>query len=181
MRKLLIVTSAALLSACGGQPAAPGNEAAPAGEAAPAAASGFNAEDACALLPKEKVAEIAGVQVDDAALSRVTQGTAETAGFSQCTYNFAGGGTIDFFARRSPVDDNSPEAIQRTKQGLVENIGAKVSDIPGLGIAAFSAEPMSQLHVFFGGSRYIYFMSMTPPKGKPVLEVEEALAKAVIG
>lgn len=161
------------LSACGGAPSTSGNSTAP----TKAAAAGFNATDACALLPKEKVGAITGLKVDSATLSRVTPGTAETAGFSQCSYGFAGGGSVEFFARQSPVDDNTPEAIQQTRQ----NVGPDPRDVPGLGTAAFSVETMHQLHVFFAGNRYIYFMSMRAPAGKPVADIELALARAVVG
>lgn len=174
-KPLWMLIATFMLTACGGTPTAEdGNATAP---AATPATSTFNATDACALLPKEKVAAIAGLAVESATLSRVTPGTAETAGFSQCSYSFAGGGSLDFFARQSPFDDNTPAAIQQTRQ----SVGANPKDIPGLGTAAFSVEAMHQLHVFVAGNRYIYFMSMNPPAGKPIAALELALAKAVIG
>lgn len=179
MLKHLIAAGAGLALASCGSGAPTGNAAAPA--ETQAASGGFNALDACATLPREKVAEIAGAKVESATLSRVTPGTAGTAAFSQCSYAFAGGATLDFFARQSPVDDNTPDAIQRTKQGMIDNLGAKPVDIAGLGTAAFSVEQMHQLHVFWNGNRYLYFMSMNPPAGRPVAEVERALAKAVTG
>lgn len=177
------LTATLMLAGCGGTPATTGDNASAPKATPPTSttASSFNATDACALLPKEKVAAITGAKVESATLSRVTPGTAETASFSNCTYSFAGGGTLDFFARQSPVNDNTPEAIQRTKQGLIENMGAKLTDVPGLGTAAFSDDQMHQLHVFIGGNRYIYFMSPAPPAGKPIGEAELALARAVIG
>jgi hypothetical protein len=179
-KPLWMLTATLMLASCGGTPAGKdGNTAAP--EATPATATSFNAEDACALLPKEKVAEVTGLKVDSATLSRVIPATADTAGFSSCSYGFAGGGSLDFFARKSPVADNTPEAIQRTKQGMIDNLGAKPVDVPGLGAAAFSVEQMHQLHVFIGGDRYIYFVSAAPPAGKPIGEIELALARAVIG
>lgn len=183
MPKLFWTLAATLtLAGCDGAPTAKDRNAATA-QATPAsaAASSFNPADACATLPKEKVAAIVGTPVTSAALSRVTPATADTAGYSNCTYGFAGGATLDFFARQSPIDDDTPEAIQRTKQAMIENMGAKPVDVPGLGTAAFSIAQMHQLHVFIGGNRYIYFMSPAPPAGKPIAEAELALAKAVIG
>jgi len=180
MSKPLFATASLtlLLASCGGVPASGGGNATATTAAATTAATGsFIADNACAILPKEKVASITGLQVTDAALSRVTPATADTAGFSQCSYSFTGGGSLDFFARQSPVDDNTPEAIQRTR----DNMGGKPVDVPGLGTAAFSIEQMHQLHVFLGGNRYFYFMSMNPPAGKPVAELELALARAVAG
>lgn len=179
LKQLLAAGTALLLAGCGGgTPAGDDNAGAPA-EAK--AAGSFSALDACATLPKEKVAEIAGVKVESATLSRATPGTDATAAFSQCGYAFADGATLDFFARQSPIDDNTPEAIQRTRQGMIDNLGATPVDVPGLGTAAFRIEQMHQLHVFWNGNRYIYFMSMRPPAGKPIAEIEQALAKAVTG
>ncbi|MDG2535603.1 hypothetical protein P6144_18220 [Sphingomonas sp. HITSZ_GF] len=180
----MFTATALLLSGCGGAPAGGGNAAAP--EATPAAstaaaASDFDATNACAILPADKVTAVTGLKVDSANLGTVVEPGEGTAGFSTCNYSFAGGGTLAFFARQSPVDDNTPEAIARTRKELTDNMGATIVDVPGLGTAAFSAEQMHQLHVFFAGNRYIYFMSPAPPAGKPIGEAELALAKAVIG
>jgi hypothetical protein len=174
----MLTGSALLLASCNGQQPGNGTTASP---AAASTTAGFNAADACATLPKEKVAALTGLQVSEATLSRVTPATSDSAAFSQCSYSFAGGGTLDFFARQSPIDDNTPEAIQRTRQGMTDNMGAKTSDVAGLGEAAFAVDQMHQLHIFFAGNRYIYFMTASPPAGKPVLELEKALARAVIG
>jgi hypothetical protein len=177
-KPLWMLTTILMLAGCGGAPSGSGNGAAP---AAPATAtSGFDAANACAVLPKDKVAEVAGLKVDTAALGPTVKQGETTAGFSTCNYSFAGGGTLTFFARQSPVDDNTPEAIARTKSTIADG-GAKVIDVPDLGAAAFSAEQMHQLHVFIGANRYIYFMSMSPPAGKPIGEIELALARAVTG
>lgn len=182
MSKTLFAASslALLLTACGGAPAAgDGNAATP--PSSTMAATSFDATNACAILPGEKVAEIVGAAVESATLGTVVQPGAGTAGFSTCNYSFAGGGTLAFFARQSPVDDNTPEAIARTKKELADAMGAQIVDVPGLGTAAFSAEQMHQLHVFFAGNRYIYFMSPVPPAAKPIGDVERALAKVVTG
>jgi hypothetical protein len=178
-KPLWMLATTLMLASCGGAPA--GNTTAPTVTLRSDKRPAFNAEDACALLPREQVAKVTGLKVESATLSRVTPATADTAGFSNCTYAFTGGGSLDFFARQSPVDDNTPEAIQRTKQGLIDNLGAKPVDVPNLGTAAFSVAQMHQLHVFIGTNRYIYFMSPAPPAGKPIGELETALAKAVTG
>lgn len=179
-KPLWMLTATLILAGCGGAPSGTGdgNTATPAKPTTPGA---FNAADACATLPKEKVAAITGLKVENAALSRVSPATGTTAGFSTCTYSFAGGGSLDLFARQSPVDDNTPTAIQQTRQSMIDNMGAKPVDVPGLGVAAFSVEQMHQLHVFIGGNKYIYFMSMSPPAGKPIAEIELALAEALAG
>ncbi len=176
------IGAALLLAGCGSAPIdKDGNASAPTVTLLNDKLPPFDATNACAILPKEKVAEIAGTKVESATLGTVVQPGEGTAGFSTCNYSFAGGGTLAFFARQSPIDDNTPEAVARTKKELADAMGAKIVDVPGLGTAAFSTEQMHQLHVFFAGNRYLYFMSPTPPAGKPIAEVELALAKAVIG
>ncbi len=173
MRRPLFVITASLfaLSACGGAPE----------KGAPVAgASSFKATDACAILSKEKVAAATGLKVEEAKLSSVTPATASTPGFSACTYVFAEGGTLGFYARQSPEADTS-ETVAQTRKALTEGMGAKIADVAGIGTSAFSAQPMDQFHVFFGGDKYIYFMIDRAPITKPFLEVERTLANAVIG
>lgn len=177
---MMLTATAAMfvLSACGGgAPKADG----PAASATTTASSNFNALDACATLPKEKVATITGRAIASAKLSAVTPATDSTPGFSTCTYVFAGGGTIGFYARQTPGDGNTPDLIAMTRKALVDGMGAKVSDTTGLGTTAFTAQPMDQLHVFFGSDKYIYFMANDVPAGKPILDAERELAAAVIG
>ncbi|WP_066646642.1 MULTISPECIES: DUF3558 domain-containing protein [Sphingomonas] len=179
MRGSIIMTSvaaAAVLAACSGNGA---KESAPA-KTDSADAGAWNAEDACAILPKEKVAAIAKAPVLSATLDRVTKATSTTAGFSQCTYDFGGGVNIVFFARQSPIDDNSDTAMQSVHDTIAGIGGAKVEEVPGLGKRAFQTDAMHQLHVFQGGNRYFYFTSFKPPMGVPSRELMQALAKTVI-
>ncbi|MDG2533855.1 hypothetical protein P6144_09380 [Sphingomonas sp. HITSZ_GF] len=145
-----------------------------------AAGNSFKATDACAVLPKEKVAELTGLKVEKAILSSATEATATTPGFSACTYSFAEGGTLGFYARQSPQPD-TPDTVAMTRKAVTDGMGAKTVDVGGLGTSAFSAQPMDQLHVFFGGDKYIYFMVDRAPIAKPIPEVERTLASAVIG
>lgn len=143
-------------------------------------ASGFDALDACATLPKARVASISGLKIESAKLSAVTPPTGSAPGFSTCTYSVAGGGTIGFYARQTP-GGNTPELVALTRKALIDGMGATVSDISGIGTTAFTGQPMDQLHVFFGGDKYIYFMSNGVKTGKPMLDVERVLAAEVIG
>jgi len=164
-----LMLSALALAACGsGTPGHAGS------------ATAFDAADACKLLPKEKVAAITGLAVEKSTLSAATQPTATSPGFSACTYSFVAGGTLGFFARRSPEAD-TPETIAQTRKAVIDGMGAKTADVTGIGTSAFSAQPMDQLHVFFGGDKYIYFMTDRAPIAKPIPAVERALAQAVIG
>jgi hypothetical protein len=173
-KSLFIITASAFaLSACGGG--------ATGGTKATASNDSFNPTDACAILPKEKVAAAVGMPVTSANLSAVTQPTEAMAGFSTCTYTFSDGTMLGFFTRKSPEYDGTPEGMARTRKAVTDGMGTQTADVAGLGTSAFSAEMMHQLHVFFGGDKYIYFMADKLPGGKPILDAEKTLAKAVIG
>ncbi len=179
MRKALVtlIVPALALAGCGSGTSSDGTGAAATGVSS---ATGFDATDACKILPREKVAAITGLAVEKSTLSAVNQPTATSPGFSACTYSFAAGGTLGFFARRSPEAD-TPETIAQTRKAVIDGMGAKTADVAGIGTMAFSARPMDQLHIFFGGDKYIYFMIDRAPIAKPVPLVERALAHAVIG
>ncbi len=179
MRKPLVtlVASGLVLTGCGSGAPRDGTGAAATGVSS---ATGFDATDACKILPREKVGAITGLKVEKSTLSSVNQPTATSPAFSACTYSFAAGGTLGFFARRSPESD-TPETVAQTRKALIDGMGAKTADVAGIGTTAFSARPMDQLHVFFGDDKYIYFMIDRAPIAKPVPLVERALAHAVIG
>jgi len=111
--------------------------------------------DACETLAKGEVERVIGETVKSADLSRVTEGTDSTAAFSQCTYKTASGRTIEFFARRSPVPDNTPDAIQKSRETMKGF--SKLEDVSGVGKTAFwVGGPINQLHVFEGENIYLY-------------------------
>jgi len=164
------------LSACGSETSGAAGATAASGGAGPR----FEATNACAILSEEKVAAATGLKVAGSTLSSVTQPTATLPGFSACTYRFAQGGTLGFYARRSPAPD-TPETIAQIRKAVIDGMGAKTADVTGLGTSAFSAQPMEQLHVFFGEDKYVYFMIDRAPLSKPALDAERALAASVIG
>lgn len=172
IRSTLLVAAILALPACGSS-----------GDTSTSAAPAtFDVTNACAILPKEKVETATGRRLTGATLGEVVKATENTAGFSTCEYRFAGGGTLSFFARQSPFEDNTPEAIERTKQGILANMPVTLSNVDGLGTAAFRTEPMDQLHVFFGGNRYIIFSAPNAPKtSRPIMEIQEQLARGLIG
>jgi hypothetical protein len=115
-----------------------------------------NKLDACEVLPKTEVEKIIGDGIKSANLSRVTEGTQATAAFSQCTYTANGGQIVEFFARRSPINDNTTEAIQKSRDTM-KGFG-KLEDVSGIGKTAFwIGSSMNQLHVFEGENIYLYF------------------------
>ena len=131
--------------------------------AANAAAAGkspkSNRLDACALLSKADVEKIIGQPVNSADLSRATEGTSATAAFSQCSYQTSSGQTVELFARRSPVADNTPESIARLRETMKDVTGKELVEVAGVGETAFWTAN-KQLHVFTGGNVYVYVTMM---------------------
>lgn len=120
-----------------------------------------NKLDACALLPKEVVETVLGQSAQSAQVVRATEGTANTAAFSECRYQLDARQMITFSARRSPVADNTPEAIKQVRDTMKEVSGKEAIDVAGLGDTAFWTGGTKQLHVFKGGNIYLYVTMMT--------------------
>jgi hypothetical protein len=170
-----------LLTACTGQTTSPNTKtetnssttaSSPENKTQPPKPAPAKRLDACEVLPKGEVETVIGEAVKSADLSRVTEGTESTAAFSQCTYKTASGRTIEFFARRSPVPDNTPDAIQKSRETM-KGFG-KLEDISGVGKNAFwVGGSINQLHVFEGENIYLY-LTMRGSKAEA-----EAQTKAV--
>lgn len=118
-----------------------------------------NKIDACALVPKADAETVLGQSVKSAAPGRATEGTQSTAAFSECTYQLDGAKSVILSARRSPVADNTPEAIKRVRDTMKEVTGKEAADVNGLGDTAFWTGT-KQLHVFQGGDTYLYVTMM---------------------
>lgn len=136
--------------ACTGQPA---REAAIGPQLRP---TGWDAADACSILDKAVVAEVMGARVTSAELGRVTGGTRQMAAFSECTYHLADGRRFSFFARKSPVLDNTPDALAQAKLAAALYAEVPPQDVPGVGRAAFWLHDVNQLQFFLGEDRYAY-------------------------
>jgi hypothetical protein len=132
-----------------------------------------NLLNACLILPKEEVERILGQAVESANLSRAAEGTATVAALSQCTYQTTGGQTIEFFARRSPTADNTPEEIEEVRETMKRVTLKEVEEISGVGSTAFWVPLISQLHVFAGENIYLFFTM------KNFKETDEAKTKSV--
>lgn len=132
-----------------------------------------NLLNACGILPKAEVERILGQVVTSANLSRAAEGSNTTAALSECTYQTANGQTIEFFARRSPVADNTPEAIQQVRETMKKVTQKEVENAVGVGDTAFWVPVVNQLHVFAGGNIYLYFTM------RGFKNVGEAKAKSV--
>lgn len=116
--------------------------------------SRWDAADACRTLDKAVVADATGSAVESAKLERVTAATSATAGFSQCSYVLADGRKVEFFARKSPIADNTPEAIDQAKNSIAIFTPESPEDVSGVGKAAFWVPMLGQLQFFIGEDRY---------------------------
>lgn len=132
-----------------------------------------NLLNACLVLPKSEVEKILGRPLTSANLSKSVEGNMTTAALSQCTFQTNDGQTIEFFARRSPVADNTPEAIQQVRDTMKKVTQKEVEDVGGVGDTAFWVPVVNQLHVFAGGKIYFYFTM------REFKNVSEARAKSI--
>jgi hypothetical protein len=102
--------------------------------------------DVCALVTKAEVEKILGQSATSADSGRVTEGTETTTATSQCSYKAVSAQTIELFVRRSPVADNTPEAIQRVRDTMKDITQKEPLDIKDTGDQAFWTAG-KQLHV----------------------------------
>lgn len=134
-RMIFALGSALALAACGS------SEDKGKGETSNLAESGWDAADACKLLDKADVGAALGDTVTETSLAFVHQPNGAEAATSECTYTLKRGGTVTLMTRRSPIADNTPEAIAQTRKATETATGAlsdkPVEDVPGLGKAAF--------------------------------------------
>ena len=155
----------AMLAGCGGGAK---EDAAGGGEAKVAATDGWDASDACALLDKAAVGEALKDQVVEATVGLVNKADGVNAGSSECTYALASGGRASLLARKSPIADNTPDAIAQTRSATAKTVAAftdkPVEDVPGLGKAAFFVPGINALNVFLDDSRFVILTIGTAPR-----------------
>lgn len=178
MRESKVFVAAAMLTtlaACGAEQSATSGEA---GEPIKTSSNdGWDATDACKVVDSATMSAAAGKTVSDTVLAMVNEAGQTTAATSECTYDFEGGGQAKVLLRWSPIDDNTVEAIKlarSTSQQTMEAFGGTVSDVPGLGKAAFYSDMAQTLNVFIGEDR---FAIITLPDEPGVKERTIALAK----
>lgn len=187
MNKTIICLAAtAMLAACGGRPPADGNAAAGNDAvAAPAARpAGWDATNACALLDKAVLGAALGDSVVETRLGLVHQPSAVDAATSECTYVLKGGGEARLMARRSPIDDNTPEAMAQARNATAAAMRAfsdkPVEDVPGLGKAAFFVPGINQMNVFLDTKRFVVLTIGTAPRDA-AKDLASRLVKDMIG
>jgi len=143
--------------------------------------------DTCALLSNADVATAIGEAVKDGQPGLSNEGDANTATFSECRYPLAsdpdGVRKVSVFVRRSPVNDNTPAAIDQVRQSMRDNFNAKLTNISGIGDTAFWAVYFSgrQLHVFKGANLYLFVtMPSIFPDNAATLAKAKALAQKTL-
>ncbi|KQZ65861.1 hypothetical protein ASD67_01860 [Sphingopyxis sp. Root1497] len=145
-----------LLAGCGGGAK---EDATGGGEAKAAAVDGWDASDACALLDKAAVGDALKDKVTETSLGLVNKAEGANAATSECTYRLASGGSATLMTRKSPIADNTPEAIALAKSTTAKTMAAfsdkKIEDVPGLGKGAFFVPGINQLNVFLDDSRFV--------------------------
>ena len=184
---IMAAVLALTMAACGRRDA--GNEAAVANAAeneqvnqaaapAPPVPADFNYLNACKLLSEKQVAKAMGKGVVKSELSMETPATAETAGFSTCTYTLADGKTVSLLARWSPYDEFTPAEIKANRDKQTADFDLTTEDVTGVGDDAYWVPQMSQLNVFSGKRKYLIFTLRGTEEGKAE-DRARAMAKAL--
>ena len=154
-----------ILAGCGGGAK---EDASGGGETKVAAADGWDASDACALLDKAAVGEALKDQVTEATVSLVNKAEGANAGSSECTYMLASGGRASLLTRKSPIADNTDEAIAQTRASTAKTVAAftdkPVEDVPGLGKSAFFVPGINALNIFLDDSRFVILTIGSAPR-----------------
>ena len=154
------------LGGCGGKPeagnaveanAAANAEVNQAAVPAPPVPADFNYLNACKLLPEKPVAKAMGEAVAKSELSMETPASADTAGFSTCTYTLADGKTVSLLARWSPYDEFTPQEIKTNRDKQTSDFDLATEDVAKVGDSAYWVPQMSQLNVFAGKRKYLIF------------------------
>lgn len=155
MRIIVTILAMAVAACSNGSDAGTADGKAGAGDSgAPAmTAQAWDATQACAALPAAEAAAIVGSEVTSAELTPMSQKTDTLSAVSMCTYNFASGAMMTVLLRDSPVDDATPEAIEkaRTTDGTL----SPARDITGLGKAALWSNERKQMQAFLDDRRLV--------------------------
>lgn len=131
--------------------------------------------NACDFLTKADVEEILGEEVNEGNEEMHTEGTANTAAMSQCSYNSkTSNKNISLMLRKSPVPDR--RAGQSVKETLKES-DIPVQDVNDLGVTAFWSDP--QLHIFNDENLYM-IISVRGFESEVSLEKSKSIAKKIL-
>lgn len=142
------------VAGCGGGGDGGGSNAA-GGSASTAAA--WNATDACALLGKDKVAQVMGSAVGETKLEPVVTDSGNGMSFSTCNYTLADGRMLSLSAHNRTDAAFTPAEIESTKKGLSELTPQTYEDVGGLSGTAYWSTPLRQLNIYPDQHRWLIF------------------------
>jgi hypothetical protein len=111
--------------------------------------------DACTFLDKVEVEKIFDVKMKEPKKGRSQKGDANTASFSECSFESDSGDTkiyLSVYIRFTPFKDENPATIQNVRNSFKQS-GIGVKNIDGVSDVAFWGA--NQLHVFKGDNYYL--------------------------
>jgi hypothetical protein len=164
--RAFLVVVAVLVTGCGGESAKSDDSAqAPAAPTAP--------EHACALLPAAEVTAVLGESVRDSLALRVPDGSGAVT-LSQCNYATASNAAaVSLMLRRSSAGETAAQALQSVRE-TIEQAGASVEDVPGLGEGAIWGG--NQLHVITGRG---WSIVVSPPASGGLAQTRAIAERAI--
>lgn len=184
MRRV-ILGSVLMLAACSGQQgggnATANGASASGGTTASATASSLNLTDACAALPRERVAEAFGQTVQTAELKDVMTDTGNGMSSSRCVYDLGDIRLITLNLERFPNGADMTAIFTGTRSLVSKNGAEPVEDVPGLGERAFWVAGSKDLYIMLDDNRQIVLSTARLPEtvdSKPALI---SLARTILG
>lgn len=127
------------------------------GNAAGSATAAWNATDACALLGKDKVAQVMGAAVGETKLEPVVTDSGNGMSFSTCNYTLADGRMLALSAHHRTDAAFTPAEIESTKKGLSELTPQTYEDVGGMSGTAYWSTPLRQLNIYPDQHRWLIF------------------------
>lgn len=140
------------LAGCGGGNAADGSKGGATGGGVTAT---WNATDACALLGKDKVAQVMGAAVSETKLEPVVTDNGNGMSFSSCMYTLADGRMLSLSAHNRTDAAFTPAEIESTKKGLAALTPQTYADVGGLSGTAYWTTPLRQLSIYPDQHRWL--------------------------
>jgi hypothetical protein len=108
--------------------------------------------NACSLMTQQEAEQLLNEKVRPPQEDQHLQGEPTRAAMSFCLFASDSGKSLSIFYKKSPIPENSPEAIQAVKN-TISTGGSSVQEIKGVGNTAFWSG--NELHVFEGERSYL--------------------------
>ena len=137
--------------------------------------------DACSFLDKTEVEKIFAVKMKEPKKGRSQKGDANTASFSECSFESDSGDTkifLSIYIRFTPLKDEYHATIQNVRNSFKQS-GIEVTNIEGVGEVAFWGG--NQLHVFKGDNYYLIITLLGIRKTEEAIEKAKEVTLKVIG